>query len=219
MAGTADARTLMDRMYRAQRHIYDLTRKFYLFGRDTLIAELPVRPGEAVLEVGCGTARNLVMLAARHPRARFYGIDASAEMLKTAAQNVMRGGVGSRVHLARTLADDYDFRATFGREDKFDRLLFSYSLSMIEDWRGAIAHGLEQVKSGGTLHIVDFGNQEGLPRWFKGALKAWLDKFHVRFRPEMKPHFEALEREGLGRMTYRDHMRGYAYLLTFEVKG
>lgn len=219
MSGSADARTLMDQMYRAQRHIYDLTRKFYLFGRDTLITELPVKPGERLLEVGCGTARNLVMLSQRHPQASFYGIDASAEMLKTAAQNVTRGRVGSRVHLARTLADDYDYRATFGLEAPFDRLLFSYSLSMIEDWRGAIAHGLTQVKPGGALHIVDFGNQEGLPPWFKSALGAWLDKFHVRFRPEMKPHFEDLERQGLGRMTYRSHMRGYAYLLTFEVKG
>jgi S-adenosylmethionine-diacylgycerolhomoserine-N-methlytransferase len=75
----------MDRMYRVQRHIYDLTRKFYLFGRDTLIASLPVRAGETLCEVGCGTARNLVMLAKRHPRARFFGVDASEEMLKSAA--------------------------------------------------------------------------------------------------------------------------------------
>ena len=30
----SDAAALMDRMYRHQRHIYDLTRKFYLLGRD-----------------------------------------------------------------------------------------------------------------------------------------------------------------------------------------
>jgi S-adenosylmethionine-diacylgycerolhomoserine-N-methlytransferase len=32
--------TAMDRMYRHARHIYDLTRKPYLLGRDRLIAEL-----------------------------------------------------------------------------------------------------------------------------------------------------------------------------------
>lgn len=218
MTASSDAKVLMDRMYRAQRHIYDFTRKYYLFGRDTLIAELPVQPAETLIEVGCGTARNLVMLSQKHPSARFFGIDASSEMLKTADENVTRGGAAEKVKLAVALADTYDYRTTFGLDRPFDRILFSYSLSMIEDWQGAIRHALKQVRPGGTLHIVDFGNQEGLPGWFKRLLGAWLTQFHVRFRPEMKPFFEALEREGAGRMTYRDHMRGYAYLLTFEVK-
>lgn len=34
---------LMDRMYRYQRYIYDFTRKYYLFGRDTLIRDLNPR--------------------------------------------------------------------------------------------------------------------------------------------------------------------------------
>ena len=59
----ADARVAMDRMYRRQRHIYDLTRKFYLLGRDRLIADLEVAAGDRVCEVGCGTARNLIALA------------------------------------------------------------------------------------------------------------------------------------------------------------
>ena len=36
----ADAAIRMDRQYRWQRHIYDLTRLPYLLGRDRLIAEL-----------------------------------------------------------------------------------------------------------------------------------------------------------------------------------
>ena len=47
----------MDRMYRYQRHIYDLTRKYYLLGRDRLIDELQPPVGGHVLEVGCGTGR------------------------------------------------------------------------------------------------------------------------------------------------------------------
>ena len=58
----------MDRMYRYQRYFYDLTRKYYLLGRDRLLSEMDVKPGERVLEVGCGTGRNLKILASRHPQ-------------------------------------------------------------------------------------------------------------------------------------------------------
>ena len=71
-------------MYRYQRHIYDLTRKYYLLGRDRLIAGLDVPPGGTVLEVGCGTGRNLVLAARRYPAARLFGLDISAAMLDTA---------------------------------------------------------------------------------------------------------------------------------------
>ncbi|MHC2296968.1 ubiquinone/menaquinone biosynthesis C-methylase UbiE [Rhizobium mongolense] len=48
---------LMDGMYRYQRHIYDLTRKYYLLGRDRTIRNLDIAEGGTLLEVGCGTGR------------------------------------------------------------------------------------------------------------------------------------------------------------------
>jgi S-adenosylmethionine-diacylgycerolhomoserine-N-methlytransferase len=210
-----DAKTAMDRMYRHTRHIYDLTRKYYLFGRDKLIAELPAAPGEAICEVGCGTARNLIQLAKRHPQVRFFGVDASTEMLKTADANVRAGGMDGRVVLATALAQDFDGGLQFGLTKPFDRLIYSYALSIMDDWKAAVDHGLSQLKSGGTLHVVDFGDQEGMPGWFKKMLGGWLAQFHVRFRPEVRAYFESLERAGVGKMSYRSVMRGYAYRLDF----
>ena len=63
----SDAAALMDDMYRRQRHIYDLSRKFYLLGRDEAIARLRPAPGDKVLEIGCGTGRNLIKLAQAYP--------------------------------------------------------------------------------------------------------------------------------------------------------
>src|SRR5262249_2477946 len=79
-----DAAGRMDRMYRHQRHIYDLTRSIYLRGRDRLIARLAAVPGASACEIGCGTARNLLRLHSERPDLALYGIDASAEMLRTA---------------------------------------------------------------------------------------------------------------------------------------
>src|SRR5438045_4358704 len=99
---TAEATLRMDRMYRYQRHIYDLSRKFYLLGRDRLVCELELAPEARVCEIGCGTGRNLVALARRYPGAEIFGIDASNELLKTARATTARAGLG-RIRLERCL--------------------------------------------------------------------------------------------------------------------
>ena len=66
-----EATRRMNRMYRRQRYIYDGTRRYYLLGRDQLIAGLRPVPGASVLEIGCGTGRNLVLAARLHPDANF----------------------------------------------------------------------------------------------------------------------------------------------------
>jgi len=49
-------------------------------------------PATATLEVGCGTARNLVRLARRSEPGCSTGLDASHEMLETAAASIARTG-------------------------------------------------------------------------------------------------------------------------------
>ena len=85
-----DSAAAMDAIYRHQRFIYDLTRRPYLFGRDQMLAELEPPPGGSVLEIGCGTARNLLCAARLYPDAEFFGIDVSEEMLKTARASIAR---------------------------------------------------------------------------------------------------------------------------------
>ena len=75
----------MDAIYRTQRHFYDLTRKYYLLGRDGLIDALAPSKDGSVIEIGCGTGRNLIVAARAWPDARFYGIDISEAMLETAS--------------------------------------------------------------------------------------------------------------------------------------
>ena len=94
---------LMDRVYRYQRHFYDLTRKYYLLGRDQLIAGLQPPTRGHVLEIGCGTGRNLIAAARAYPRAQFYGVDISASMLATARANIERAGLSDRIRLAQVM--------------------------------------------------------------------------------------------------------------------
>ena len=96
----APAAQHMDAIYRYQRYIYDATRKYYLLGRDRLIDELAPPPGGSVLEVACGTGRNLIKGARRYPDAHFFGFDISAAMLDTAQGSIARAGLNDRIRLS-----------------------------------------------------------------------------------------------------------------------
>jgi S-adenosylmethionine-diacylgycerolhomoserine-N-methlytransferase len=150
--------TLMDGVYRHQRHIYDLTRKYYLLGRDRLLQGLDVPLEGTVLEIGCGTGRNLKLMADRHPALRLTGIDISEQMLKSARGKIAQARLSDRVTL---LHGD----AVIPTDRKAQRILMSYSLSMIPDWQRALAVAIETLAPGGIFAIVDFGNFGGLPDW------------------------------------------------------
>lgn len=182
MTGTAvshDHAALMDKVYRGQRHIYDLTRKYYLFGRDRLIRELDATPGMSVLEVGCGTGRNLELIARAWPDVQCHGFDISGEMLKSAGARM-----GNAARLALGDATGFDSNALFGRSG-FDRVVLSYTLSMIPGWQDALERAAAAVALGGALHVVDFGDLAGLPSPLRAGLRAWLAKFHVSPRLDL----------------------------------
>lgn len=183
MSSAADHPVLMDRIYRRQRHIYDLTRKYYLLGRDRLIREMALPQGASVLEVGCGTARNLIKMARRYPSARLYGLDISSEMLRTASAALRRAGLEDRVTLLCGNAENFS-PALFDRTEPFDAVVFSYSLSMIPDWKQALKNAGEALKPCGNIHVVDFGDLSGAGLR-RQLLRSWLNLFHVEPREEL----------------------------------
>lgn len=209
----ADARhaEAMDRMYRFTRHVYDLTRKPYLLGRDRMIAALAVPEGGSVLEMGCGTGRNLIAVARRHPTARLYGFDISAEMLRTAKANIARAGLSHRIQIARGDATAFDAAEVFGLTS-FDRVYFSYTLSMIPDWVAALCEGHRLTASGGRLGIVDFGEGRGLPAPFRAGLWRWLALFHVEPRLDLGAALQVLAGETGRPLSFEQPYRGYAQI-------
>lgn len=205
----------MDKMYRYQRYFYDLTRKYYLLGRDKLIAEMDIQAGENILEIGCGTGRNLAILAQKYPEANFFGLDASSVMIEE-SQKKVEAKTLKNIQLQIALADDFTFDKTFKLAESFDSIFFSYSISMIPPWKESIANGLKNLKSGGSFYIVDFYDQKDLPVWFQKLLQGWLRQFHVQFWGELIPHLESLEKQGLGKLTVTSLYRRYSFIAKFE---
>jgi S-adenosylmethionine-diacylgycerolhomoserine-N-methlytransferase len=197
VSDTALSADLMDRVYRHQRHFYDFTRKYFLLGRDRLIARLRPTRGMRVLEIGSGTARNLVRMARAYPDIDLFGIDISSEMLETARRTVVRQGLTAHIQLAQADATRFDPTLLFGVPG-FSRIFISYSLSMIPGWRRALDQAAACLLPDGELHIVDFGRQDRLPGWFKAALRRWLALFHVHPRDDLEAELiELAARHGL----------------------
>ena len=205
----------MDRMYGLQRHFYDITRKYYLLGRDQLLDAMNVQAGDAVLEVGCGTGRNLLILAKRHPDAHFFGLDASARMLESADAKFDSARV-ENVTLANELAENFYYVNTFEMRERFDKIFFSYSITMIPAWRDAINNALNNLRPGGELWIVDFYDQKDLPRTFRKMLQNWLKAFHVQFWNDLIPFLGTLETKGLVRLTVTPIYKRYAFIAKLE---
>lgn len=208
-------KTSMDDMYRWTRHVYDLSRKYYLLGRDVMIARLNIKKGERVCEVGCGTARNLIKIAQRYPTGIYYGLDASDEILKTAHVNLGHTQLIDNIVLKQAYAQSFDPKMLFGMEESLDKIVFSYALSIIPPWQESLEHALDILPSGGEIHIVDFGGQDDLPVWFQKILFWWLKQFHVFYKPEILNALKMLEKDEKGSLTLRSLYKGYAYHAIF----
>jgi S-adenosylmethionine-diacylgycerolhomoserine-N-methlytransferase len=213
-AAPSDIRERMERMYRPQRLIYDLSRKYYLFGRDELLATLAARPGERLVDVGCGTGRNLEAIAHRYPGVALYGLDAANVMLETTQRRFARQRL-TPPRLVRASAEALDLPAFFGIET-VEHVLFSYSLSMMDQPALALERAAAALAPGGRLHVVDFGPMDGLPRPLAGMLRGWLRRFSVHHRPEIAPCLRQCAQLHGGTVSRRRLRGGYAEIIRLE---
>jgi len=155
--------------YALHSRIYDATRWSFLFGRDAVIdrAARFAMP-QSILEVGCGTGRNLNVLRSTFPVAAITGLDLSADMLRIAKQ---------RTQGIKLIQSAYD--APVGG---FDLILFSYSLSMFNPgWDRAIETAAADLNPGGLLAVVDFSHTSSR------TFQAWMGRNHVRMESHLWP--------------------------------
>jgi S-adenosylmethionine-diacylgycerolhomoserine-N-methlytransferase len=129
-------------------------------------------------------------------------------MLKSA-----RATLGEDAVLAQGDATAFGALALFGRGE-FDRVILSYALSMIPDWKAALEQAASILAPGGQLQVVDFGDLAGLPRPLRAALRAWLRWFHVTPRPDLADHCASLAARRRFTCRSRRGPLGYYRLIT-----
>jgi ubiquinone/menaquinone biosynthesis C-methylase UbiE len=117
--------------------------------RRLAVQALSLEPGGRALEVGCGSGRNLPLLAeAVGPTGAVYGVDVSTGMLRRAKRLVDQQGLSNvelRVEDAAQLAGP----------DQLDAVLFGLSYAMLPEPRTALAACWDLVRPGGRVVIVE----------------------------------------------------------------
>ncbi|GAB3668593.1 class I SAM-dependent methyltransferase [Nocardioides korecus] len=146
----------------------------YGVGRTHAIPALGLQEGSRVLDVGCGTGLNFpLLLEAVGKSGQVVGVDRSPEMLEVARRKAVRRPPGNVV-LVEADAERLDRLAISGPGGSavfFDAVLFTYSLSLMKDWRGAWNRASSLVRTGGRAAIVDMEPPHRWARIFDPAAR------------------------------------------------
>ena len=166
----------LQRYYQLHSRIYDATRWSFLFGRTAIVNEAAaVVAPRRILEIGCGTGKNLQALARRFPNADLTGIDLSGEMLDIARRKLTP--LSNRVQL-----HEQAYSAALAEENGFDLVLFSYALSMFNPgWDSAIEAAKHDLSPNGVIAVVDFHDSPF------STFRKWMGVNHVRMEGHLLP--------------------------------
>lgn len=149
--------------YRRDARVYDLNRRFFLFGREQVVKQLGRRlrghrAPRRILEVGCGTGLNLIALNREFPSASIHGLDLSTDMLTIAEQRT--------AHITQITLSHHPFGKDL-KGEPYDLVHFSYVLSTMPDLDQSLDIARSRLVSGGHISMVDFysSRYELFRRW------------------------------------------------------
>lgn len=141
---------------------YDLVTGLLTFGkmralRKAMVQQAQVKPGESVLDVGCGTGdAAMAAKALAGPSGQVHGIDASPQMITVAQSKAAK--VGTQVDFQVGLIEDISFP-----DAHFDLVLSTLMMHHLPGdlKRAGLAEIYRVTKPGGRILIVDMQSSSG----------------------------------------------------------
>lgn len=166
--------------YRRRAQRYDLTaRLYYLLGypqgrhRRRAVQALQLKPGDTVVEIGCGTGLNFGLIQrAVGLRGRIVGLDLTDAMLAQARRRVQAHG-WNNVTLRQVDALEFEFPT------RVDAILSTYALTLVPDCAEVIARGSAALSPGGRWVVLDTKLPDDAPGWVAPLALAALRPFAV----------------------------------------
>ncbi len=122
-----------------------------------LAAQAAARPGQRVLDVGCGTATLTIMLKRACPGVEVVGLDGDPDALAIARRKIQAASADIEVHEAMS------FEMPFA-DGSFDRVVSSLVFHHLtsENKRRTLAEVRRVLKPRGELHVADWGEAQNL---------------------------------------------------------
>jgi ubiquinone/menaquinone biosynthesis C-methylase UbiE len=149
--------------------------------RANAVAQLNLRAGDRVLEIGCGTGRNLPHLhAAVGPEGRIFGVDLSSGMLAK-ARDLRDTRKWKNVELVECDAGE------FTAPEPLDGVMFGLSYNTIPHHLTVLHRAWNQLRPGGRLVIMDAKLPPGLGGQLVLPFGLWLMKNTMLGNPLVRP--------------------------------
>jgi SAM-dependent methyltransferase len=156
--------------YRSQAGHYDQRTDAFRHWREQLVERLPVRRGDTVLDVGCGTGLCLPLLQHKVGRTgAIIGIDASEQMLQVAADRIAAHG-WDNVHLIAAPV------AHAPIDGVADAAVFC-AVHDVMQCPAALGHVFDHLRTGAPVAAT--GGKWPAP-WM-WPLRAWVTELHAPF--------------------------------------
>lgn len=195
--GSKSHKERLDFFYGPQAHAYDRFRANFLHGRQPLLAACAARlrgeTGMVWVDMGGGTAENVEMMSHILDLSVFdkiYVVDICSALCEVARQKVIRKG-WRNVEIVEGDA------CTFAPDHPATLITFSYSLTMIPDFMGAIDNAVQHLAEDGIVGVADFftsakydlpnRQHSYLQRWFWRSL---FDVDGIDLGPERRLYLE-----------------------------
>jgi S-adenosylmethionine-diacylgycerolhomoserine-N-methlytransferase len=169
----ATAADSLDAFYGPQADAYDRFRERLLGGRRELMEMLPLTSATRVLDIGGGTGGHWSYVPEKLDRIAGLELVDLCDPLLAVARRRFEGRPNVRV----TRGDAEQFSSA----ERFDVVVFSYSLSMMPGWRNALAAARRHLAPGGTVAVIDFYSLPSAPPVGLEPLSAWDRHFWPRW--------------------------------------
>lgn len=144
-----------------------------------LLQEAGIRPGNAVLDIGCGTGTLALLVKRTAPDAAVAALDIDARILNIARRKALAAGLSIEFQQGTACKLPY-------RDNRFDRVLSGFMFHHLADEskRRAAAEAFRILRPGGEFYLLDFGK----PQTLYGKLVSWA----LRWTEEMDENVRGL---------------------------
>ena len=137
----------LNQFYKSQAALYDAYRQNMLHGKKKLIPSIPFNNDDTLLILAGGTGDILDHMPYANKFKKIVLVDLCGELLKVAKEK--RGSI-------QNLNIVHHDATTFVSAEKFDKIIITYSLTMIPSWMKAVDIIKKNLKYGGYLGVSDF---------------------------------------------------------------